>query len=149
MNVAGHPRQVTRNIIVKGSSADVYRVWANFENFPRFMQHIKSVRKTGSDTSHWVMEGPMGTQIEWDARTTRTDENKRIAWSSIQGDIKTSGQVTFNSLPDSQTEVTVMLQYIPPAGMAGAAVAELFGNPDGKLEEDLRNFKRFMEGRSS
>lgn len=148
MDVSTEPRQVTRSIIVKGSTADVYKVWANFENFPQFMQHIKSIRKTGDDLSHWVMEGPLGSRIEWDAKTTRAEENKRIGWNSIQGDIKTSGQVTFNGLPDNQTEVTVMLQYIPPAGMAGAAVAELFGNPEGKLDEDLRNFKRFIEKRT-
>jgi uncharacterized membrane protein len=149
MGFAGHPRQVTRTMIVKGSAADLYKVWSNFENFPQFMQHIKSVRKTGDDLSHWVMEGPLGARIEWNAKTTRNEPNKRIGWSSTDGDIKTSGQVTFNSLPDNQTEVTVMLQYIPPAGMAGAVVAELFGNPEGKLEEDLRNFKRFMEGRTA
>ncbi|MEZ4633465.1 MAG: hypothetical protein R2856_00525 [Caldilineaceae bacterium] len=53
--------------------------------------------------------------------------------------------MTFNSLPNEQTEVTVTMQYVPPAGLAGEVVAELFGNPEGKLTEDLRNFKKFIE----
>ncbi|MFN8493485.1 MAG: SRPBCC family protein [Caldilineaceae bacterium] len=137
----------TKNIIVKAPLHEVYQAWANFENFPNFMQHIKSVRKTGDRTSHWTMEGPLNTQIEWDAETTRLDEDKRIAWSSITGDIKTSGQVTFNQLPNDEVEVTVMLKYVPPAGLAGNMVAELFSNPEGKLLEDLRNFKRTIEQR--
>jgi len=135
----------TKNIIVKAPLQDVYQAWANFENFPHFMQHIQSIVKTGDRTSHWVMEGPLNTQIEWDAETTRLEENKRIAWSSITGDIKTSGQVTFNELSNNEVEVTVMLKYVPPAGLAGEIVAELFSNPEGKLVEDLRNFKRTIE----
>jgi uncharacterized membrane protein len=137
---------VTRSIIVKGSASEVYNVWANFENFPHFMKNIESVEKTGDRASHWVMKGPLGKSIEWDAETTRLEENKRIAWNSTGGDIKTSGQVTFNSLPNNETEVTVMLKYVPPAGLAGEIVAELFGNPEGKLEDDLRNFKAYLEG---
>lgn len=137
----------TKNIIVKAPVQDIYQAWANFENFPHFMQHIKSVVKTGDRTSHWVMEGPLNTQIEWDAETTRLEENKRIAWSSITGDIKTSGQVTFNELSSNEVEVTVMLKYVPPAGLAGEIVAELFSNPEGKLVEDLRNFKRTIEAK--
>jgi len=138
----------TKNMIVKAPLNEVYQAWANFENFPNFMDHIKAVTKTGDHTSHWVMEGPLNTKIEWDAETTRQEENKRIAWNSINGDIKTSGQVTFNALPDNQVEVTVMLKYVPPAGLAGEIVAELFSNPEGKLQEDLRNFKRYIEARA-
>lgn len=137
---------VVKNIIVKGDLAEVYNAWANFENFPRFMSHIESVTKTSERTSHWKMAGPLGIAIEWDAETTRLEENKRIAWNSTEGHIKTSGQVTFNALPSNQVEVTVMLKYVPPAGLAGDVVAQLFGDPEGKLEEDLRNFKAYIEG---
>ncbi|MCB0116168.1 MAG: SRPBCC family protein, partial [Caldilineaceae bacterium] len=129
--MTGIPKQVTRSIIVKAGVDDAYSLWSNFENFPQFMQHIKAVYKAGDDLSHWVMEGPLGARLEWDARTTRLDPNKRIGWQSIDGAIKTSGQVTFNSLPNEQTEVTVTMQYVPPAGLAGEVVAELFGNPEG------------------
>ena len=134
-----------KSIIVKAPLADIYEVWANFENFPNFMQHIRSVTKTGERTSHWVMDGPLHSRLEWNAETTRLDENSRIAWSSTDGDIKTSGQVTFNALNDDEVEVTVMLRYIPPAGVAGDLFAALFADPAGKLEEDLRNFKRYIE----
>lgn len=138
-----------KNIIVKAPLADTYQAWANFENFPNFMQHIRAVTKTGERTSHWVMDGPLHSRLEWNAETTRLDENSRIAWSSTDGDIKTSGQVTFNALTDDTVEVTVMLRYIPPAGVAGDLFAALFTDPEGKLTEDLRNFKNFIEKRDA
>ena len=137
---------ITQSVIVKGSASDLYQVWKNFEAFPRFMQHIKSVTRIDDQTSHWVMEGPLGTTIEWDAETTRLEENERIAWSSKDlSAVKTSGQVTFAELKPAETEVTVTLTYDPPAGLAGEVAAQLFGNPEGRLRDDLRRFKEFIE----
>ena len=147
----GRPDPVTKSIIVKAPVDEVYEMWSNFENFPKFMENMESVTltgdyaRTGEQMSHWVMRGPLDTLIEWDARTTRLEHNKRIAWNSTQGDIETSGQVLFTSLPDGETEVTVTLLYVPPAGLVGQAVTSLFGDPEGKLTRDLRNFKRHIE----
>jgi uncharacterized membrane protein len=95
------------------------------------------------------MKGLLGKTIEWNAKTTRMEQNTRIAWNSMDSsdsDITTSGQVTFTELPQNQVEVTVTLQYIPPAGKLGEAIASLFDNPEQRLEEDLHNFKAFAEG---
>jgi uncharacterized membrane protein len=144
--------QVTRSIIVKAKVSEAYNAWANFENFPYFMKNIKAVQKTGERTSHWEMNGPLGVDIEWDAETTRMEPNKRIAWNSKDAedvDVTTSGQVTFNNLPDNQTEVTVMMQYVPrKGGKVGEIVANIFSDPEEQLEEDLKNFKNFIESRS-
>jgi uncharacterized membrane protein len=141
-------QQITRSLIVKASPDEAFRLWSNFENFPLFMKYIKSVNKTGENTSHWEMDGPVGTTIEWDAELTRVDPNKRIGWSTKdrEGDITTSGQVTFNPLPHNETEVTVLMQYVPSGGKAGEFIANLFSNPEKRLEEDLQNFKNYIEG---
>jgi uncharacterized membrane protein len=139
-------QRVTKDIIVNGDLSEIFNLWANFENFPHFMKNIKSVTKTGPDTSHWVMKGLLGKMIEWDAKTTTLEQNKRIAWNSQNGgDLTTSGQVTFNALPNNQVEVTVVLQYVPPAGKVGEAIASILDNPEAKLDEDLRNFKAYAE----
>jgi uncharacterized membrane protein len=141
------PDRETRSIIVKADAQIVYNTWASFEQFPRFMQHIASVQKTGPRTSHWVMAGPLGRKVEWDAETTRLEENKRIAWSSKDGrGFTTSGEALFNALSHGETQITVTLQYIPPAGWAGEIVSELFANPGKMLEQDLRHFKAYVEG---
>src|SRR5690349_8364432 len=102
--------QVTQDITVLASVSDVYRMWENFENFPIFMQNIKSVKKTGDRISHWVMQGPLGTEIAWDAETTRLEENQRIAWNSKDNStVKTSGQVVFSPIGQNETHISVTL----------------------------------------
>ena len=138
--------RVTNNIIVKGSVDELFDMWANFENFPHFMKYIESVQKQGDNMSHWVMVGPLNKKLEWNAKTTTFERNKRIAWASTDGDLKSSGQVTFNELPNNSTEIAVTMHYEPPAGAVGKAVAELFSDPERRLEEDLHNFKAYAEG---
>jgi uncharacterized membrane protein len=140
------PEQTTKSIIVGAPVADVFAAWADFENFPRFMENIKSVTPTGDKTTRWVAKGPMGQDIEWDAETTRLEPSKRIAWrSTADSPITTSGQVTFNQLSPQQTEVTVTLQYVPPGGIAGEAAARLLSDPEEMLEKDLLRFKSYVE----
>lgn len=143
--------QIVKSIIVKKPVQDIYSIWSNFENFPYFMEYVKDVQKASPKVSHWEVKGPLGTTVQWDAEMTRLEENKRIAWNSKDrdGTITTSGQVTFNSLPQNETEVTVTMQYTPPAGKAGEIIANLFSNPEQRLEEDLRNFKRYAESTST
>lgn len=141
--------QITRSIIVKANPEEVYKVWSNFENFPYFMKHIKSVSMTGPNSSHWIMDGPLGKDIDWVAETTTNEPNQRIGWSTKDrdnGDIKTSGQVTFKPLSKDETEVTVMLQYVPLGGVVGNVGAKLLAQPEAQLEEDLSNFKSYIEG---
>src|SRR5438876_167895 len=99
---------ITKSIIIKTPSENAYNLWADFENFPQFMDDIKSVRRTGPKTSHWVMKGPFGKDLEWNAQTTDLQPCKRIAWNSIDGDIKTSGAVTFDALDMERTQITVI-----------------------------------------
>lgn len=143
------PEKIIKNIVVKGRISEIYGLWENFENFPYFMKDIKSVTKLSDQTSHWVMNGPLGKDLEWDAKITDRQENRRIAWHSISGDIATSGQVTFTDLDNDETEVTVHMQYIPPAGELGKVAAHLLDNPDKRVENDLKQFKKYAEGRFS
>jgi len=139
----------TRSIIVKGSPSELYHLWADLESFPRFMKNVKSVTRTGDRTTHWVVEGPLGQDVEWDAETTRMEEGKRLAWNSAEGTVvKTSGQVVFTEMSHGQTQITVTLMVVPRGKMGGAA-AGLFGSLDDTLEGDLRNFKVYAEGRQA
>lgn len=141
--------QVMKTVSVKGSPEAVYDLWADFENFPHFMDYVKSVKKHDATHSEWVVEGPLGRDVTWDAEMTRGERGKRIAWNSKdhEGTVATSGQVTFIGLPQGQTDVTVLLQYTVPGGKVGTVVAELFSDPESRLERDLRNFKTFAENR--
>ena len=144
------PEQTTKSIIVKGNVPDIYAVWANFENFPHFMKNIKSVEKRPDGSTHWVMDGPLGRTVEWDAETTLFEPNKRIGWHSREDSrVKTSGQVTFVELGTGQTQVNVTVQWVVPATKGGETLAGLLADPEKRLEEDLYRFKTYVEGRKA
>jgi uncharacterized membrane protein len=126
---------------------EVYAFWRDLRNLSRFMMHVELVTTSG-DRSHWIVKGPAGTTVEWDAEITEERPNELLAWRSLPGSqIENSGSVRFKKAPaDRGTEVHVSLQYEPPAGKAGAALAKLFGEePTQQLTDDLRRFKQVME----
>jgi uncharacterized membrane protein len=142
------PEQATRSITVGASVGEVFEAWSDFESFPRFMKHIKSVERRPDGSTHWVAEGPMGKSVEWDAETTMYEPNTRIGWHSRdESPIKTSGQVTFVELGTGQTQVNVTMQWSVPKKMGGETLANLLADPDKRLEEDLYQFKTYVEGR--
>ena len=138
--------QTTRSVQVSGDPEEVFAAWADLESFPEFIDRLKSVTRTGPNTTHWVAQGPMGMEVEWDAETTKFEPGKRIAWNSQHSsDVRTSGQVTFNALPGGLTDVTVTFQHATEnlKGKAGSLLA----NVEGVLEEALRQFKAHVETR--
>ncbi len=58
---------VTKAVTINRQAGEVYQFWRRFENLPRFMRHLESVRVTGSRRSHWIARGPAGMNVEWDA----------------------------------------------------------------------------------
>ena len=93
--------------------------------------------------SRSVREG-IGVRLEWDARITRFEKNKRVAYNTISGDVETTGQATSNELPQGEIEVTVIRQYALP-GAAPHQVTSFFSDLDVRLAEDLRSFKHHCE----
>ncbi len=140
------PEQVTRSIIVGAPADEVFELWSRFETFPTFMKHVRSVVRAGDDRTHWVVEGPLGKDVEWDARLTKFEPPVRIAWTTYPEDeMRTSGQITFTALSPTETQLTVMLQYATAGG--AAKIARLFTHAGEMVEEELRRFKAFAEGR--
>jgi uncharacterized membrane protein len=140
--------QTTKSITVGAPLPDVFEAWADFERFPTFMKDIQSVEKRPDGSTHWVMDGPLGKKLEWDAETTTFEPGKRIAWRSREGStIKTSGQVTFVELGTGQTQVNLTVQWVIPTRQGGETLAGIIGDPEGRVEEDLRSFKAYVEGR--
>ena len=140
--------KIEKSIIVHRPVEELYRFWRNFENLPRFMNHLKSVRIIDNTHSHWVVKGPLGKDVEWDAEIINEIPNNTIGWRSVNGaDVDNAGSVHFESLASSNgTNVRVVLKYAPPAGAVGVLVAAIFGeNPEQQLNDDLNRFKQVME----
>jgi uncharacterized membrane protein len=145
----GEGIKVEKSVTVNRPVQEVYRFWRNFENLPRFMDHLEAVTVIDETRSHWVAKAPAGAKVEWDAVIHNEIENELIAWRSLPGaDVRNAGSVHFTPVADgSRTEVRVVLSYEPPAGKLGAVVAKLLGEePSKQIEDDLRRLKQVMEG---
>jgi uncharacterized membrane protein len=138
--------EVEKSIRVDAAPDEVYDMWTHYENFPRFMSHVVEVRDIGRRRSHWTVQGPAGTQFEFDSVLTEQTKNRRLAWRSEPGaQIPNSGSVDFEPYRGG-TRVTVRLSYSPPAGALGHAVASLFGSdPKGQMDDDLARMKQYIE----
>jgi uncharacterized membrane protein len=138
---------VSRAITVNRPREEVYRLWHDFENLPRFMAHLESVRVLDGH-SIWKARGPLGTTIEWEAEIAIDRPNELIAWRSRPGsDVRNRGSVKFLPAPGGRgTELRVELRYDQPGGLLGAAFAKVFGAEPGlEIEGDLRRFKQVVE----
>jgi uncharacterized membrane protein len=160
MNTAGD-RSDTRRALGGGSGVNVdeavtinrpieelYHFWRNLENLPRVMRHLESVERVTDTLSRWRAKGPAGTTVEWNAEIINEVRNQVIGWKSIEGsDVVSAGSVNFDEGgPGRGTRVRVRLQYSPPGGKVGAAIAKLFGRDAAtEIREDLRRFKQLVE----
>ncbi|WP_219420259.1 SRPBCC family protein [Pseudonocardia nigra] len=136
------------SVTVNRPPGEVYAFWRDLQNLPRFMAHVEDVTTVGQGRSRWTATAPGGRQVTWEAEITDEVADELLAWRSLPGaDVPTSGHVRFRPAPgDRGTEVHVRLDYAPPAGRLGAAVATLFGeNPRQQVRDDLRRFKQVME----
>ena len=143
-----HGTRVRKSVTVNRPAEEVYAFWRNFENLPRFMQHLESVQVSGDGRSHWRAKAPAGKTVEWDAEITEDRPNELIAWRTVEGaDVPNAGVVRFVAAPGGRgTEIHVDLQYDPPAGKIGALFAKLFGEePSQQVNGDLRRLKQVLE----
>jgi uncharacterized membrane protein len=144
----GQGVKVEESVTINRPVLEVYRFWRNFENLPRFMDHLEAVTVIDDARSRWVAKGPAGTKVEWDAIIHNEVEDELIAWRSLPGaEVNNAGSVHFTPTPDGTgTDVRVVLSYEPPAGMVGVAVAKLLGEePSKQVADDLRRFKQVMD----
>jgi uncharacterized protein YndB with AHSA1/START domain len=138
--------RIEKVIEIDASIERVFELFSDFENFPRWMRHIRDVHYSGRRYTRWTADAPLGTSVEWEAETVAFDPPYLIAWRSVRGDVDTEGKVSFRETRGGTTMMHVILGYRPPAGRLGALVASLFGNdPEQQLEEDLERFAQVAE----
>lgn len=140
--------RVAHSIAIDRSPEELYRYWRDFKNLANFMRHVETVHVENDRHSHWVVRGPAGSTVEWDAEITEDQPNRRICWRSLEGaEVDNAGIVEFERLPvDHGTMVHVDLAYSPPAGIIGASIARLLGeSPEWQVKDDLRRFKQILE----
>lgn len=140
--------RVDKSITIARPRQEVFSFWRDLNNLARFMKNVESVTQLDDGRSHWIVKGPAGRRIEWDAVVHHEEEGQMIAWRTLEGAaVQHAGSVWFRDAPAGRgTEVKVELQYNPPAGMLGAAIATLWGKEPGQqIQEDLHRLKQILE----
>jgi uncharacterized membrane protein len=122
-----------------------YNQWTQFEEFPRFMEGVESVRQIDDTHLHWVAE-IAGQRREWDAEITEQTPDQRVAWTSTTGS-RNAGVVTFHSLGNGNTKVMLQLDF-EPEGFT-EKVGDVLGAVRVRTKGDLERFKEFVEARGT
>ena len=137
----------THYVEVDVPAAKAYAWWRGLTNLPSILPDVESVTTIDAKTTHWKVSGPLGTTVEWDAAIVEDVTDTRIAWATVEGahnTVTNAGAVRFDDHGQT-TGVEVSLQYDPPAGILGEAVAKLFADPQAKIEKALAAFKETIE----
>lgn len=137
---------VERTIEVEKPVEQVYAQWTQFEEFPRFMENVDQVRQLDDKHLEWKAK-VAGTQRQWKAEIVEQQPNRMIAWRAITGD-RNDGTVEFQPV-DGRTKVKLAVDYDPPGGVAGELGDKLVQATPGRIENDLKRFKQFIETRGT
>ncbi len=139
--------KLTESITIARPREELFELWRDLTNLPKFMRGLERVEYVEPGVTHWVFAGPAGSTLEWDAEIINEVEGSLIGWRSLAGaDLISAGSVRFKDAAAGGTEVTVTMQYAPPAGRLGEAVSWITGwAPASLLREDLRRLKRWLE----
>ncbi|GHJ47062.1 cyclase [Catellatospora sp. TT07R-123] len=135
---------VTESVDVHVPVHTAYNQWTQFESFPNFMGGVESIRQLDDTHSHWVVS-VAGAKREFDTEITEQHPDERIAWKSTSGDTRHAGVVTFHRLGDSDTRVTVQLDW-EPEGMV-ENIGSAIGADSRQVKKDAERFKEFVEQR--
>lgn len=135
--------RVSKSITVQAPLRAVYNQWTQFEEFPQFMEGIRSVQQLDDTTLRWTAE-IAGKEVSWTAKVTEQVPDQLIAWQSTSGRT-TNGRVHFGSQGASQTQIHVEMEY-DPEGMV-ENIGDALGMVGRRVEGDLERFKDFIEQR--
>lgn len=136
-------------VIIKASSDEVYRFWRDPAQLSRALPSSVTVHERDNELWDWAL-GTAGTPnlATWTSEIIHDEPGKVLSWKTTEDStIASAGSVTFRGLPGSRgTEVRVRMQYSPPMGKLGAAVARVAGHGADQFVRDyLRDIKHFIE----
>ncbi len=123
----------------------VYDQWTQFEEFPRFMDGVKSVQQLNDTTLAWNAD-INGVDRSWRAEITEQEPDTVVAWHSTSG-AKNDGRVSFEPIDGSRTRVTLEIDVEPEGAVEKAGDA--LGFVQRQVEGDLKRFKEYIESRGA
>jgi uncharacterized membrane protein len=128
---------VGASILVNAPVHRVYEQWTRIEEFPKFMNTVREVRRIEGNRFFWRVERG-GHEYESILEVVLKIPERRIAWRTIAG-AESSGVVGFDPLPGNKTIVSFKMKYSPDAGWSNSAALLA------RIRKRLESFKSFIE----
>ena len=122
-----------------------YNQWTQFEEFPEFMEGIQSVQQLDDTHVQWVAE-IAGKSRQWTTEITEQQPDKKVAWKTIDGEVRNDGAVSFEEIAGGQTRVNVEMDVEGDSSAENAA-GDLLGVVKRQVHGDLERFKQLIENR--
>jgi uncharacterized membrane protein len=137
--------KIEDSIEVQVPVRQAYNQWTQFEEFPKFMEGIQSVQQLDDTHVQWVAE-IRGKSRQWTTEITEQQPDKKVAWKTIDGEVKNDGVVSFEQIAGGQTRVNVQMD-VEGESTAENVAGDLLGVVKGQVRGDLERFKQLIENR--
>lgn len=138
-----------RTVTINKPRAEIYAFWRDPKNLT-FLENVERIEAIDGDAKRqrWTVSAPGGQTVTLETEITEDRPNERIAWRSVEGSqIEAHGHVEFRDAPGERgTEVSAVIEYVPPGGTLGRMVAKLFRRePNVQARHDLKRLKMLLE----
>jgi uncharacterized membrane protein len=137
--------KVEESIEVQVPVQQAYNQWTQFEEFPKFMEGVRSVDQLDDKKLRWIAE-MRGESREWTAEIVEQKPDEKIAWKTVDGEVRNDGVVTFEPIGDTATRVKVQMD-VEGESSAENLAGDLMGIVKGQVYGDLERFKELIESR--
>jgi uncharacterized membrane protein len=134
---------VKESIDVDVPVSTAYNQWTQFEEFPKFMEGVDSVKQIDDTHLKWIAEVG-GKRREWQAEIVEQVPDRKIAWRSLDEN-GPNGIVEFEQLGEDKTLVTVEMAY--DAEGLTEQLGSAIGMDSRQVKRDLERFKELIESR--
>jgi uncharacterized membrane protein len=122
-----------------------YNQSTQFEEFPKFMEGIQSVQQLDDTHVQWVAE-IRGESPQWTTEITEQQPDKKVAWKTVDGEVKNDGAISFEEIAGGQTRVNVEMDVESESTTENVA-GDLLGVVKRQVRGDLERFKQLIENR--
>ena len=139
--------RLRKSVTIQRPADELYRIWRDLEQLPKYLKHIKAVKKINETEYDWTASFN-GQEFTWRSEILEDIPNERISWRSVDPqDVENYGRVKFIDMPETgSTRFQFLLIYQPAKTELGRWVASVL-NPIFRLtvKDDLRRFRDQME----
>jgi uncharacterized membrane protein len=143
----GHDKPKTRRLQIQRWTdvavplEDAYEAWTNFEEYPKFMHRVLSVKQDDDSKVTWE-EKIWFSKRQWEAEIIEQRDNELLSWKTTSG-ASHAGVVSFHKLEDRLTRVMVTMDFRPTGMFEKMASGLRFVKR--AVQADLARFKSYVE----